>query len=106
MKYYSETLKKVYDSVEDWEAAELEQKKKDDEKAKELALAETKRKELASARKARAKEIDDAYEAVLKAEKEYRKLVSNFVNDYGSYHKSYFKTESLDDIFDSFFRLF
>ena len=60
MKYYSETLKQVYDSVEDLEAAELEQKKKDDEKAKELALAETKRKELASARKARAKEIDDA----------------------------------------------
>lgn len=57
MKYYSEVLNKNFDTVEDLEAAEKEEKKKVLAKAKEGA-----------ARKA---EIDAAKEAVKKAKEDY-----------------------------------
>lgn len=89
MKYYSEKVKKMFDSVEDLDTAE----KEFDEKAqKELALREE--------RKARAVEVEDAY-------KKYLDLRSKFVKDYGSYHmtlteKDLPTTASIFDLFDKF----
>ena len=84
MKYYSEELKKVFDSVEDLENAEKEQEEK---KAHELALREEK--------KERAHEVEDAY-------KKYLELRSKFINDYGSYHMSLTEKDlpKVNSIFD------
>ena len=79
MKYYSEELKKFYDSADACEEAE----KKFEE---EVAAAEAKRKELAEKRSIRAKEVEDAYAALNEARKTYREKLSAFTKDYGSFH--------------------
>ena len=70
MKYYSEKLNKVFDKVEDLESAEKEHAEKE---AQALQLREE--------RKVRAKEVEDAYIA-------YKKLLNQFIKDYGSYHQT------------------
>ena len=64
MKFYSEALDKMFDSIEECENAEYEAKKKDFEKANQLAKTELETK---------LKAIDDK----LTAAHEYRKDVSN-----------------------------
>lgn len=78
MKYYSEKLKKVYDTVEDLQAAEVEY---DKAHAAEIA----KQKE----RKARAEEITKARKELVDAQRKYNELLNKFVKDYGSYHETY-----------------
>lgn len=78
MKFYSDKTKKIYDSVEQLEAAETEY---DKAHAAEIA----KQKE----RKARAEEINKARKDAIKAQKHYNELVNKFVKDYGSYHATY-----------------
>ena len=70
MKYYSEKLNKVFDKVEDLESAE-----------KEHAEKEVQALKLREERKVRAKEVEDAYLA-------YKKLLNQFIKDYGSYHQT------------------
>lgn len=78
MKYYSEKLKKVYDTVEQLQAAEVEF---DKAHAAEIA----KQKE----RKARAAEVSEARKEFANAQKKYNDLLNKFVKDYGSYHETY-----------------
>ena len=90
MKYYSETCKKMYDSVEELETAEKEFNEKHE---KELALKEE--------RKARAQEVEEAY-------KKYLELKAKFIEDYKAYHMT-LTTKDLPDlskvsIFDLFDR--
>ena len=103
MKFYSENLKKFFDTEKECLAAEEESKRKAEVEAK-------KKEELANARKERAKAIDEAREVMIKAEKDYNKLVREFIKDYGSYHFSYSSNDvdddELNDLFDSLFRLF
>ena len=104
MKFYSENLKKFFDTEKECVEAETEAKRKADVEAK-------KKEELANARKERAKAIDEAREVMLKAEKDYNKLVREFIKDYGSYHTSYSTkdcdfVDDLDLMIDSLFRLF
>ena len=75
MYIYSEKTKKRYDTVEECEAAEREF---------EVAIAEEKeRKEkLATERKDRAKEVEEAF-------KKAHALLNDFAKDYGSFHFSY-----------------
>lgn len=74
MKIYSELTRQEYPTVEACLAdEELFKKKKAEEEAK--------RKELAETRKARAKEVEDAY-------KHANELLNAFVKDYGSFHMS------------------
>jgi len=70
MKYYSEKLNKVFDKVEDLETAE-----------KELEEKETAEKEKREKRAERAKEVEEAY-------KNYKKLLNDFLKDYGYYHST------------------
>lgn len=84
MKYYSETLKKIFDTPEDLKKAEKAHKEK-------LAVEEKKRAE----RSARAKEVEEAYKA-------YKKLLDDFVKDYGSFHMTINDSRSLFDMFDPF----
>lgn len=78
MKYYSEKLKKVYDTVEDLQTAETAYDK-------ERAAEDAKQKE----RKARAEEINKARKELINAQKNYNDLIAKFVKDYGSYHATY-----------------
>lgn len=97
MKFYSEITKSFYDSAKSCEEAEKEYNKALDEKKE-------KEKALKAKRKARAKELEDAYKAIKEAEKEYSKLRNQFIKDYGSYHMTFTDSDSdLDSfLFDPF----
>lgn len=88
MRYYSETLKQLFDTEEECEKAEseaLEAKKK----------AEEERTKLLAERKVRAQEIEDARKIMQEAQNKYNKLLREFLRDYKTYHYS---TNSIDDI--------
>ena len=79
MKIISEKTGKEYNSVELCLA---------DEKAYDETIeAKEKEKErLAQLRKERAAEVEDAYKAILDAQKVYREKLNKFIDDYGSFH--------------------
>ena len=79
MKIYSEITKKEYKTVEDCLEAERQfsEKKAKEDKEKEL---------LAQQRKDDAKEIENAYKAIVNANKRYAELRDKFVEKYGSFH--------------------
>ena len=88
MRYYSETLKQLFDTEEECKKAEseaLEAKKK----------AEEERTKLLAERKVRAQEIEDARKIMQEAQNKYNKLLREFLRDYKTYHYS---TNSIDDI--------
>ena len=93
MKYYSEILKKTFDSEK--ECLEAEKKH-----AIEVAEAEKKKAESTKVRKERAKEVEDAFKVVKEAQKKYNKLLSTFVKDYGAFHMTLATEDTFDDIFD------
>lgn len=88
MKYYSETLKKLFESQEECEKAEQEEieAKKKAEEEKERLVAE---------RKARADEVEAARKAMVEAQKNYEKVMHDFLRDYHTYHYS---TSNVDDM--------
>ena len=101
MRYYSDVTKKLYESES--EALEAE-------KAQEAARAEAadKAAKLAEARKADAKQVEDAYRAVIEAQTNYNKLRREFIDKYGSFHMT-FSTKDGDlftNLFDRFFYCF
>ena len=79
MKYYSETLNKIFENEKDCLNAEKEHKEK-------VEAEEKRKKELADSRKIRAKEVEDAYKAIIDAQKHYNELLTNFCKEYGSFH--------------------
>lgn len=99
MLYYSKKTKKLYETVEELEAAE---KAYDEERAEaEKKVAE---------KKDRAKAIEEAYkhaqevrkaaaEMIKEADKKYYDLRNAFIKDYGSFHMSY--SEKVDDAEDA-----
>lgn len=95
MKYYSETLNKLFDSEEAVKKAEAlaiqeENKKKE--------LEENKKKERAKDAKA----VEEALKAVKTAEDEYYKKLNAFIKKYGYFH---YTTNDAKD-FTSVFSLF
>lgn len=99
MTIISEKTGKTYETVDECLA---------DEKKFDLAVEEkeNKKKELANARKERAKEVEDAYNARLEADKFYREKLNKFIDDYGSFHMT-INTEvenpySIFDFLDNF----
>ena len=100
MLYYSELLKRTFDSAEECENAEnkeltrLEQERQDNEKK----IAE---------KKARAAEIESTYKEMQNAKEKYNKLVSDFIKDYKSFHFTFSNTNDfLNDVFDTYFKFF
>ena len=79
MKIISEKTGKTYNTVNEC----LEAEKQYDEA---LAAEKLKKEELAKARKERAAEVEEAYSAILDAQKVYREKLDAFVKDYGSFH--------------------
>jgi len=94
MRYYSELTKKFYDEAKECEKAEELFK---EEKAKKEAEALQKSNE----RKEAAKKVEEAYEKVVVAQKEYKKVLSDFCKEHGSFHMTLNKDGILDWI-DSF----
>ena len=95
MKYYSDTLKKLFDSAEECEKAEqeeLEAKKK----------AEEEKEKLAAERKARADEVEEARKAMVKAQENYEKVMREFLRDYHTYHYSTSNVSEMPKIFTFF----
>ena len=78
MKYYSEKLKKLFDSEDELKKAEVA--------SSNAASAQEKlRKERAEAAKA----IDEKYKELVKIETEYRNMLVDFCKKYNKYHKTY-----------------
>ena len=99
MKYYSETLNKVFENEKDCLKAEKEHKEK-------VEAEEKHKKELADSRKIRAKEVEDAYKAVIDAQKHYHELKNQFVKDFGSFHMTFSTTDDFHSLFSDLFRIF
>lgn len=77
MKYYSEKLKKLFDSE-----AELV-------KAENAATAEaTKQEKLRKEREEAAKAIDEKLKEKIRVTKEYNNMLADFCKKYGKYHKT------------------
>ena len=75
MKYYSDVTRQVYDTEDALKQAE-------EAEAKRLAEIEEKNKK----RGERAKEIEEAYKAILDAQAHYTELRNKFIEDFGSFH--------------------
>ena len=82
MKYYSETLHRIFDTEAELVKMEAEVKKKEEEKAR----AEKVKTE---ARAKRAKEVELALKKANEAQKEAMILLKEFTKDYGYFHYSY-----------------
>lgn len=109
MKYYSEQLKKTYDTAAECIAAEkayeAEQKREEDRRQKEaLALKEKKEKEVA-ARKEAASKVEEARKAMVEAQKVYRDALTSFCVNYGTYHTSVHSIQDIPTLFSDFFNL-
>ena len=91
MKYYSDKTKKLYDTVELLNEAEMAY---DEAHAAELKKAEQKKNAAEAIRAAR--------KAIVDAQNKYNELVNQFIKDYGSYHETYRDGDvvSLRDIFN------
>lgn len=107
MKIISEKTGKEYASVVECVKAEKEYdeaiaaKKAEEEKA--LAEAKAKKEALVANRKERATEVEEAYKAILKAQKVYKEKLDSFVKDYGSFHMTLHSGENNPfDLFDLF----
>ena len=82
MKFYSETLNKLFDSEEELTKAEkvakeTEMKKLEAEKAKKAARA------------TKAKEVEKALKEANEAQAKAIKLLKDFTNEYGYFHTSF-----------------
>lgn len=78
MKYYSDVTKKLYESVD------------------ELKKAESEIVDKAAARKRDADKVEKAYNAYIEARKEYEKVLTEFCNKHGAYHKTYTSKDAGD----------
>lgn len=92
MRYYSEKLKKFFDSEKDClDAEKVYDTKKAEEAAREAKLKED--------RKARAKEVEDAYKAIIEAQDRFNSLSSAFIKDFGSFHMTFSSTGDFPILF-------
>lgn len=100
MRIVSELTGKEYKTVAECEQAEAEFILAQEEKKK-------KDKELADARKSRAKEVENAYLKISEAQKNYNELLKAFVKDYGSFHMTVKTGDSNPfNLFDRLFEIF
>lgn len=105
MKYYSELTKKLYDSEKALIDAENEVKIEKIKKEEAAAAAKKQRAE-------DAKVVEEAFEKMKAARKEYQDALANFCKKHGAYHKTLTEKDlpevdfSLLNVFDVFKDLF
>lgn len=97
MKFYSETLKRLFET-------EAECKEKESLYLKEQEEKKEREKKLTDEKRARAHEVSEAYSKVREMQKTYIKLKNKFIQDYGYFHMSYRDIDDIPyvDIFDLF----
>lgn len=105
-KVYSDVLNRVFDTVEELEAAEQEYARQQEEKERLQREKERQVAELKEKRAARAKEIEDALKERDALDKKINELVRAFTRDYGSFHWTYKGDTDGSSLFKTFFRLF
>jgi membrane protein involved in colicin uptake len=107
MKILSEKTGKEYASVEDclmaeekWEAEQAAKKA-----AEEKALAEAKAKKEAAAaeRKAEADKVEAARQELIKAQKNFSDILTEFCKKYGAYHYTLKPGETIQEIWNDIF---
>lgn len=94
--YYSNVLKRPFETVAELEKAE--------EQYNQEVLAKQKAQE---ERKARAVQVEEALKKAEAAYKEYRKLLAAFCKDYGSYHTTVTDTnDATANLIETIFKFF
>ena len=92
VKYYSDKTNKYYPTAEAAEKAELALKEQENRERIQRERAEREKKEreekLATERKARAIEVEEARVAMEKARSKYANLLEAFCRDYKTFHLS------------------
>ena len=106
MKYWSEKLNKVFDTVEACEQAELRVKEAENREKILKEREAARKKELADKRKERAAEVEEARKAMIAAQKNYKEILEAFIRDYHSYHFTETDTENVPLLFDIFNPIF
>lgn len=95
MKFYSESLNKMFDSADACAEAESTHEKA-------LAEAEAKKKALADERANRAKEVEELYKIAVEAKKNYDVKLREFLNDYHSFHATFRNVDPFFSLLDWF----
>jgi len=95
MKFYSESLNKMFDSADACAEAESAHEKA-------MAEAEAKKKALADERASRAKEVEEAYKTAVEAKKVYNEKLQDFLKDYGSFHATFKNVDPFFSFLDWF----
>ena len=79
MKYYSEKLKKLFNTDKELIQAEEDLQKKTEEREAKITLLKEQRAE-------RAKEVEEAFKAYKTAQDQAYEKLNVFLKDYGTYH--------------------
>lgn len=106
MKYFSEKLNKVFDTIEACEQAELQAKEAENREKIRKEREAAHQKELADKRKERAAEVDEARKAMVAAQKKYKEVLEAFIHDYHSYHFTETNVDNVPLLFDIFNPIF
>ena len=106
IKIFSDKTGKFYNSVEEANKAEFELKEQENRekirKEREALAAQEKKEKEAAERKAMAAEVEDARQAMIKAQKVYRDKLEAFCKRWGAYHLTLDKAEDFPTLFDFF----
>lgn len=103
MKYYSEHLDKIFDSIEQCKAAEDALRAKEEEKKKAEEQKRIEEQKKSEERKEMAHKVEEARKVMTEAQVAYRKILGEFIEKYGSYH---YTTKALEEIPHLFYNLF
>lgn len=110
IKYYSDKLRRYYDSFDECEkaeaVAEAEEAKERERLEKEMAEKKERKEKLTAERKARAAEVEEARKKMVEAQKKYKEVLSAFINDYHTYHYSTSNFDDIPTLFDFFGNFF
>lgn len=102
MKYYGERTKKLYDTIEAHDEAELKAKEAENREKIQKEREAAHQKELADKRKARAAEVEEARKEMIAAEKKYKEVLEAFIHDYHQYHFTETNVDNVPLLFDLF----
>ena len=102
MKYYSEQLNRLFDTVEELEAAEAKQREEEEKALAAKRAEEEKKAQLKAKREERAKEVEEAFKIANEETKKAYALLNAFVKDFGSFHTT-IRDTGFSDIFNQWF---
>lgn len=102
-KFYSELLDKYFDTEKEAVKAEKDYKDKLEQIRKEQIEKEKQAEEAKAKRALRAKEVEEAFKLVEQTNTTARKLLNEFIRDYGTYHTTITGKSLFSMVFDNFF---